>query len=82
MQGLEWVLDMYYTGSCPDYRFAYDRQPPSITELMVYLKSSVRKSKASPAAVPAKQKASLVDPFHIMAANYTSENVLGKPWHM
>ena len=30
---------MYYTGTCPDYRFVYDRQPPSLTELMQHLQT-------------------------------------------
>lgn len=32
---------MYYTGSCPDYRFVYDKQPPSIVGLMRHLQTQL-----------------------------------------
>ena len=43
LQGLEWVLEMYYTGSCPDYRFVYDRQPPTLIELIKHLQAEAQK---------------------------------------
>ena len=32
-QGLQWVVDMYTTGECDDYRWAYDRMAPTMLEL-------------------------------------------------
>ena len=40
LQGIEWVLEMYRVGRCPDFRFMYDAQAPAVTELISFLGSS------------------------------------------
>ena len=43
VQGLVWVLNMYLTGACPDYRYSHDNQPPTARQLaqaIVQLQSS------------------------------------------
>eukprot|EP00887_Chlorella_sp_A99_P007336 scaffold2.g7336.t1 len=37
LKGLEWVLHMYATGSCSDYRWSYDYASPGLPELVAAL---------------------------------------------
>ncbi len=34
MQGLRWVIDMYRSGVCGDYRYVYERFPPTVDSLL------------------------------------------------
>lgn len=39
MQGLEWVMQMYTSGVCSDYRYIYDARTPLLKELIDCLRS-------------------------------------------
>jgi hypothetical protein len=45
MQGIEWVLDMYRSGECSDFRYVYDNQSPNHVELLAYLKDGQSRKK-------------------------------------
>ena len=34
------MLDMYYEGECSDFRYTYNAQTPSVTELKAFLEST------------------------------------------
>ena len=42
------MLDMYYEGECSDFRYTYNAQTPSLTELKAFLEST--KTPPPPAA--------------------------------
>ena len=55
LQGASWVLGMYCTGVCADWRFCYDARGPAVEELLAELEGEAAKRKtegASSAAAP------------------------------
>ncbi len=49
MQGVLWVLDMYLTSDCPDYRFTYEREAPLAAALVeaTAKQSAIRRKRLS-----------------------------------
>lgn len=62
MQGLRWVIDMYRMGVCGDYRFVYERFPPTVDGLLDELTSGASCTEPlTPAALIAGQQACSID---------------------
>ena len=47
MQGLVWVLNMYLSGECSNYRWAHDNEAPSLPQLVKALKMLATSSQAA-----------------------------------
>lgn len=60
MQGIEWILEMYCSGQCTDYRYIYDAQAPTPHEMLQHLKpaSGREASSKEEEEAPAKQVSS------------------------